>query len=47
MYLFTLALWLEADGVDLGRLPRVVAHRTRMSEDATVKRALALELAED
>lgn len=29
-YLLTLARWLEADGVDLGRLPRVLEHRTRM-----------------
>ncbi len=29
-YLFTLAQWLEADGVDVRRLPKVAAHRSRM-----------------
>jgi glutathione S-transferase len=29
-YLLTLARWLEADGVDLSRLPRVLDHRARM-----------------
>jgi glutathione S-transferase len=44
-YLFTLAQWMEKDGVDLGRVPRVVDHRRRMSERATVKKAIAEELA--
>ena len=44
-YLFTLAQWLEADGVDPARIPRVVDHRRRMSERATVKKAIAQELA--
>lgn len=43
-YLFTLAQWMEADGVDLARIPRVVDHRRRMSERATVKKAIAQEL---
>lgn len=43
-YLFTLAQWMEADGVDLARVPRVVDHRRRMSERATVKKAIAQEL---
>ncbi len=43
-YLFTLAQWLEADGVDLARLPKIRDHRTRMSARPTVKRALAEEL---
>jgi glutathione S-transferase len=42
-YLFTLAQWLEADGVDLSRLPRVIAHRTRMAERASVRKAIAQE----
>ena len=42
-YLFTLAQWLEADGVDLSRLPRVVAHRARMAERASVRKAIAQE----
>ena len=43
-YLFTLAQWLEADGVDPARIPRVIDHRRRMSERATVKKAIAQEL---
>ncbi len=44
-YLFTLAQWLEADGVDLGRLPRVAEHRARVAERSAVKRAIAQETA--
>jgi len=44
-YLFTLAQWLELDGVDPKRIPRVVDHRRRMSERATVRKAIAEELA--
>ena len=44
-YLFTLAGWLEGDGVDLTRLRRVIAHRRRMSERPAVQRAVAAELA--
>ena len=44
-YLFTLAQWLEKDGVDLARIPRVVDHRRRMSERPGVKKALAEETA--
>jgi glutathione S-transferase len=43
-YLFTLASWLEGDGVDLRRLPRVLAHRSRMSERPAVQKAIAEEL---
>jgi glutathione S-transferase len=46
-YLFTLAQWLEADGVDPARLPKVIDHRRRMSERAAVKKALAEELARE
>jgi glutathione S-transferase len=42
-YLFTLAQWLEADGVDPARLPKVTEHRRRMSERPAVRRALAAE----
>lgn len=45
-YLFTLAQWLEKDGVDLARIPRVVEHRARMLERPNVKKAIAEELAE-
>jgi glutathione S-transferase len=44
-YLFTLAQWLEADGVDPKRIPKVVDHRSRMSERPNVKKAIAEELA--
>jgi len=44
-YLFTLAQWLEADGVDPARLPGVRDHRARMAERPAVKRAVAAELA--
>jgi glutathione S-transferase len=46
MYLFTLAQWLEVDGVDLSRIPKVLDHRRRMSENPFVAKALAAELAE-
>ena len=42
-YLFTLAQWLEADGVDPARLPRIAEHRRRMRERPAVQRALAAE----
>lgn len=44
MYLFTLAQWLEADGVDLRRLPKVADHRRRMSENPVIARVIAAEL---
>ena len=44
-YLFTLAQWLEGDGVDPSRFPNVRDHRNRMSERATVRKAIADELA--
>jgi len=43
-YLFTLAGWLEGDGVDLAPLPRVIAHRRRVSERPAVQKAVAEEL---
>jgi glutathione S-transferase len=44
-YLFTLAQWLEQDGVDPSTIPRVIEHRARMAERPNVRRALAAELA--
>ena len=44
-YLFTLAQWLEDDGVDPARIPRVVDHRRRVSERGAVRKAIAEELA--
>jgi glutathione S-transferase len=42
-YLFTLAQWMEADGVDPARFPKVKEHRARIAERPAVKRALAGE----
>lgn len=40
-YLYTISTWLEGDGVDLSRIPRVRDHRARMAERSSVKQALA------
>jgi glutathione S-transferase len=40
-YLFTLSSWLEGDKADRSKLPRVMEHHKRMSQRASVKRALA------
>ena len=42
-YLFTLAGWLEGDGVDIAEFPVIADHHRRMAERASVKRALAGE----
>jgi glutathione S-transferase len=44
-YLFTLAQWLEDDGVDPARLPQLIDHRRRVSERPAVRKAIAAELA--
>jgi glutathione S-transferase len=44
-YLFTLAQWLEDDGVDPARIPRVIDHRARMAQRSSVRKAIAEELA--
>jgi glutathione S-transferase len=44
MYLFTLAQWMEADGVDPLRFPKVAAHRERMRADPVVSKVIAAEL---
>jgi glutathione S-transferase len=44
-YLFTIAQWLEDDGVDPSRIPRVIDHRTRMLERPSVQQAIAEERA--
>ena len=44
-YLFTLAQWLEADGADLARLPRVLEHRARCAARDSVRQAVAEEFA--
>jgi glutathione S-transferase len=43
-YLFTIAQWMEQDGVDPSRFPKVKDHRERMAERPTVKKAVAEEL---
>jgi glutathione S-transferase len=44
-YLFTMAQWLEQDGVDPSRFPKVIAHRRLMSERPQVQKAISEELA--
>lgn len=44
MYLFTLAQWLEGDGVDIGRFPKVAQHSLRMAHDPVVARVVLAEL---
>lgn len=46
LYLFTLAQWLESDGVDPGRFPKVADHRARMQADPVVVRVLAAQHAQ-
>ena len=45
MYLFTLAQWLEGDGVEPARYAKVAAHRERMRADPLVARVMAAEAA--
>jgi glutathione S-transferase len=40
-YLFTVARWLEGDGVDINRFPKVRDHNARMSARPAVQRALS------
>jgi glutathione S-transferase len=42
-YLFTIAQWLEADGVDRTRFPKLEEHTRRIKERPAVQRALAGE----
>lgn len=42
-YLFTVAQWIEDDGVDPDRFSRIMEHRARVAERPAVKRALAQE----
>jgi len=42
MYLYTIANWLEGDGVDISKLPRVIAHREKMASDPLIKKLTAL-----
>jgi glutathione S-transferase len=40
-YLYTVASWLESDGIDPGRFPKVHDHRRRMAERPAVRKAQA------
>ncbi len=42
-YLFTVAQWMEDDGVDPERFPKVAAHREMMGQRVTVQSALRAE----
>ena len=44
-YLFTLAQWMEGDGIDPARFPKVSDHRNRMSGRTAARKAIAEELA--
>jgi glutathione S-transferase len=39
-YLFTIANWLEGDGVDTSKFPKILAHRTAMLERPAVQAAI-------
>jgi glutathione S-transferase len=43
MYLFTIVQWLEGDGVDVARFPRVAEHTQRMARLPAVTRVLAAQ----
>lgn len=42
-YLFTIASWLEGDGVDTAKLPRILEHRKRMLARPAVQKAVTAE----
>lgn len=42
-YLYAISCWLEADGVDPARFPRVLDHRNRMNARAAVERVNAMQ----
>ena len=43
IYLFTVAGWLEADGIDIDTLPRIRDHRARVASRPATQRALGRE----
>lgn len=43
-YLFTLAQWLEEDGVNPSEIPKVIEHRHRMSERPATQKAIQEEV---
>jgi len=42
-YLFTIGSWIEGDGVDTGKMPRVIEHRRRMLARPAVQKAVSAE----
>ena len=44
MYLFTFSQWLEADGLDPNRFPKVAAFRQRMLGNPVVKKTISAQL---
>jgi glutathione S-transferase len=44
-YLFTVAQWLEGDGVDVSACPKVIDHRKRVAERPAVRQVMADQLA--
>jgi glutathione S-transferase len=42
-YLFTLSQWLEADGVDIQKTPKIADHFARMAQRPAVRKAVADE----
>ena len=42
-YLFTIASWIEGDGVDTTKVPRVMEHRAHMLARPVVQKAVAAE----
>ncbi len=44
-YLFTIAGWLEGDGVDIAQFPKVAEHFARVAARPAVRKVLALEAA--
>jgi len=43
LYLFTIAQWLEGDGVDAARFPKVADHRARLRADPVVRKVIDIE----
>jgi glutathione S-transferase len=44
-YLYTIASWLEGDGVEMAKLPKVADHFKRMAERPAVKKVMAEQAA--
>ncbi|RJF88137.1 glutathione S-transferase [Oleomonas cavernae] len=44
-YLFTLGNWMEGDGVDPAKTPKILEHRQRMADRPAVQRVVAAEKA--